>query len=69
MFADKQDDLVQKGNGWMLREAGTVDPERLANFLLKRGPNIPRTTLRYAIEKFPKDRRAQILTATKRLNS
>ena len=69
LFADKQDDLVQKGNGWMLREAGTTDPDRLADFLLKHGPNIPRTTLRYAIEKFPKDRRAHLLAATKHLNS
>ncbi|MFQ3549036.1 MAG: DNA alkylation repair protein [Armatimonadota bacterium] len=65
LFADKDDDLVQKGNGWMLREAGKTDMERLEVFLLKYGHNIPRTTLRYAIEKFPKEKRAYLLQATK----
>lgn len=65
LFADKSDDLVQKGNGWMLREAGGTDPDRLARFLLSHGPDIPRTTLRYAIEKFPPDVRADLLAATK----
>jgi len=65
LFADKSDDLVQKGNGWMLRDAGTTDPDRLEAFLLAHGPDVPRTTLRYAIEKFPKQRRAEILVATR----
>lgn len=66
LINDKSDDLVQKGNGWMLREAGTTDPDRLEEFLLLHGPAIPRTTLRYAIEKFPKEKRAELLVATKR---
>lgn len=66
LFADKNDDLVQKGNGWMLREAGAADPARLRAFLLAHGPNIPRTTLRYAIEKFHSAERAELLEATKR---
>ncbi len=65
LFRDKNDDLVQKGNGWMLREAGLTDADRLEEFLLRHGPDIPRTTLRYAIEKFAKDRRARILAETK----
>ncbi len=65
LIADKDDDLVQKGCGWMLREAGTTDPERLEKFLLKNGSGIPRTTLRYAIEKFPKEKRAELLAATR----
>jgi 3-methyladenine DNA glycosylase AlkD len=65
LISDKSDDLVQKGNGWMLREAGATDPLRLERFLLAHGPDIPRTTLRYSIEKFPPDRRAHLLTATR----
>lgn len=65
LLPDKTDDLVQKGNGWMLREAGKTDPERLERFLLAHGPNIPRTTLRYAIEKYSKEKRAELLAATK----
>lgn len=66
LFADKSDDLVQKGNGWMLRECGVTDQDRLAAFLLKHGPGIPRTTLRYAVEKFAPERRAEVLAATRR---
>ena len=38
---------------------------RLEAFLLKLGPKIPRTTLRYAIERFPQDKRKRILDGTK----
>jgi 3-methyladenine DNA glycosylase AlkD len=60
------DDLVQKANGWLLREAGKADAARLERFLLEHGPAIPRTTLRYAIERFPAARRRSLLLATKR---
>lgn len=66
LFSDKENDLVQKGNGWMLREAGTTDPDRLERFLLIYGPNIPRTTLRYAIEKYPAEKRSELLMKTKK---
>ena len=59
------DDLVQKANGWLLREAGKADAVRLEKFLLKHGPAIPRTTLRYAIERFPAAKRGAILLKTK----
>jgi len=59
------DDLVQKANGWLLREAGKADAVRLEKFLLKHGPAIPRTTLRYAIERFPKAKRETVLLKTK----
>jgi 3-methyladenine DNA glycosylase AlkD len=64
LFRDK-DDLVQKANGWLLREAGKTDEKRLESFLLKRGARIPRTTLRYAIERFEEKKRKRILTQTK----
>jgi len=60
------DDLVQKANGWILRESGKTNRERLERFLLKNGKNIPRTTLRYAIERFPEKRRKEILEKTKK---
>ena len=65
LFDDKED-LMHKAVGWLLRETGKSDMERLKKFLLKHGPKIPRTTLRYAIERFPKGERKRILEATKR---
>ncbi len=64
-FADA-DDLIQKANGWLLREAGKADARRLEEFLRLCGPSIPRTTLRYAIERFPKSKRKVLLLATKK---
>jgi 3-methyladenine DNA glycosylase AlkD len=59
------DDLIDKANGWLLREAGKTDMPRLEAFLLRFGPKIPRTTLRYAIERFPEEKRKKILAGTK----
>ena len=60
-----EDDLIHKANGWLLREAGNADPARLEKFLLSRGPAIPRTTIRYAIERFPPSKRKALLRKTK----
>ncbi|MDD3711634.1 MAG: DNA alkylation repair protein [Patescibacteria group bacterium] len=54
-------DLMHKAIGWMLREAGKKDDIRLKKFLIKNIKNIPRTTLRYAIEKFPEKKRREFL--------
>ncbi|MCX6567595.1 MAG: DNA alkylation repair protein [Candidatus Aminicenantes bacterium] len=59
------DDLIHKANGWLLREAGKTDPARLERFLLAHGPAIPRTTLRYAIERFPETKRKTLLRDTR----
>jgi 3-methyladenine DNA glycosylase AlkD len=59
------EDLIQKAVGWLLREAGKSDPARLERYLRANGPAIPRTTLRYAIERFPADRRRDLLMATR----
>jgi 3-methyladenine DNA glycosylase AlkD len=59
------EDLIQKAVGWALREAGKTDMDRLEKYLLAHGPAIPRTTLRYAIERFPPRKRKQLLLATR----
>ncbi len=62
------EDLIHKANGWMLRDAGRTDLARLEAFLLAHGPRIPRTTIRYAIEKFPPARRKTLLACTRAEN-
>lgn len=64
LFGDPHD-LIHKSVGWLLREAGKTDPQRLARFLRRHGPRIPRTTLRYAIERFPPAHRARLLRDTR----
>lgn len=54
-------DLLEKAVGWLLREAGKRDSERLANWLYPRASSMPRTMLRYAIEKFPETERQYFL--------
>ena len=58
-------DLMHKACGWFLREAGKADEKRLERYLLQHGPAIPRTTVRYAIEKFPEARRRMVLERTR----
>lgn len=52
-----REDLMHKATGWSLREAGKVDPDRLRAFLGTHLAALPRTTLRYAIERFPEPER------------
>lgn len=58
-------DLLEKAVGWLLREAGKRDSERLANWLYPRASSMPRTMLRYAIEKFPETERQHYLKLSK----
>lgn len=54
-------DLIHKAIGWMLREVGKKDEKVLKNFLKQHYSDLPRTTLRYAIEKFPEQERKKWL--------
>ena len=54
-------DLIHKAVGWLLREAGKRDKEALVKYLEPRYQTMPRTMLRYAIEKFPEAERQHYL--------
>ena len=58
-------DLMHKAVGWMLREVGKKDRETLTNFLEKNATQLPRTTLRYAIEHYPESQRQYFLKMKK----
>ena len=60
--------LMHKACGWMLREVGKKNVETLRDFLNQWGRQLPRTTIRYAIERFEKDERLKLLQATKKSN-
>ncbi|MEW5797248.1 MAG: DNA alkylation repair protein [Candidatus Zixiibacteriota bacterium] len=55
------DDIVQKGYGWMLKEASNRFPEEVFAYVMKHKARMPRTALRYAIEKLPPARRKQAM--------
>ena len=64
-FMAHKHDLMHKAVGWMLREVGKKDRETLTNFLEKNATQLPRTTLRYAIEHYPEPQRQYFLKMKK----
>ena len=55
------DDLVQKGYGWMLKEASKQHQQQVFDYVIKNRSVMPRTALRYAIEKMPQDLREEAM--------
>lgn len=56
-----EEDLVQKGYGWMLKVTGDYFYDEARRFVMKHKDEMPRTALRYAIEKWPKADRARAM--------
>lgn len=61
MLLTDKEDLIHKAVGWMLREAGKFQPGMAQDFLDKHNMQMPRTMLRYAIEKLPEKQRQAYL--------
>jgi len=52
------DDMVQKGTGWLLKTASEAHQDEVFNYLMQHKDRMPRTSLRYALEKMPAEKRA-----------
>ena len=65
MLLKDDEDLIHKATGWMLRTAGGSHPDKLLAFLDKHAAKMPRTALRYSIEKLDEKKRAQYMAVKK----
>jgi 3-methyladenine DNA glycosylase AlkD len=68
MFLDTRHDLMQKAVGWMLREIGKKDEQTLLDFLDINYRQMPRTMLRYSIERLSPEQRAHYMRRTEIFN-
>ncbi len=60
LLLDKED-LVQKGYGWLLKEQSRFNQKEIFDYVIKRKSKMPRTALRYAIEKMPQELRKKAM--------
>lgn len=60
------EDMVQKGYGWMLKDASLTVPTKVYKFVMRNKQKMPRTALRYAIERFPKEMRQECIKLNKK---
>lgn len=63
LLINDNEDLIHKASGWMLREAGKKDETRLKDFLDQHAATMPRTMLRYSLEKLHSTDKAHYMTA------
>ncbi|HOF03559.1 MAG TPA: DNA alkylation repair protein, partial [Atribacterota bacterium] len=56
-----QDDMVQKGYGWLLKATSEAYQKEVFDYILKNKEKMPRTALRYAIEKMPEQMRKEAM--------
>ena len=64
LFLCDKDDLVQKGYGWMLKAASQAHEREIFEYVMKNGNFMPRTALRYAIEKMSKELKRRAMERT-----
>jgi 3-methyladenine DNA glycosylase AlkD len=55
------DDMVQKGYGWMLKAASQAHQKEVFDYVMRKKATMPRTSLRYAIEKMPQELKARAM--------
>jgi 3-methyladenine DNA glycosylase AlkD len=56
-----EEDLVQKGYGWLLKEESRIRQKEVFEYIMKNKQKMPRTALRYAVEKMPKGLRTEAM--------
>ena len=61
MLHSDKDDMVQKGYGWMLKAASQAYPAKVFSYVMSKKATMPRTSLRYAIEKMPDEFKARAM--------
>jgi len=64
VLLNDEEDLIHKAVGWMLREVGNRDRQAQTDYMASRYKKMPRTMLRYAIEKYPEKQRKAYLAGT-----
>ena len=65
MLLADDDDMVQKGLGWLLREAAKFNPEETVQYLMRIRERVPRLVLRTACETLPQEAKEQVLAKVK----